>query len=478
MPGAWDDDRPRAEDGYAFDAPLGAPAVEELEHELALAAALDRSRHSLSPDEQASARMRRRLFEAMAVEGFGRMEQEQDAIRPHAPAPGPSELTAPIGSPLDARIDAGPATRPVGPPVQDVEPDVPAASVGRAAGEHTLAAGESSVPTAGTRRRARHVLPADHPDNPEQAERAPRSRPPRGPSGRKRPSVRKRFGVLVTAVAAIAVLAGVAATVSKNALPGDALYGVKRVTESTGGLFTFGEQSEATRQLGLAQTRMDEVQGMLQSGAAPDSASITSAMDDFDAATAGGSRMILSAERTSNGSDLADLRTWATAQSSRMSEMKASFPAANTSDAEESMALLDRVLVRTEALRSRTGCTDGDSASVDDLGPLPSTGPCESGSASTEGSPTPDGTTPGSSEQSPSGTTPPETSTGDSTSQTPSSEQNGGLLPPLLGDPSRSQSGDPSTSSGSSSTSESADPLLPPITLPPLLPGLGPVTIG
>ncbi|TCK20188.1 DUF5667 domain-containing protein [Pseudonocardia endophytica] len=486
MPGAWDDDRPRAEDGRGFDAPLGATAVEELEHELALAAALDRSRHTLSPDEQTSARMRRRLFEAMAEESFGRTEQRQDAIRPPAPAPEPSELTAPLGAPpiTDA---SGPATRPVGPPVPDVEPDVPAASVGRAAGEHTLSSNEtSSLPTRS--RRARHVLPSDHPDHPVEAEQSTRStRPDRDRSrpgktgGRRRPSIRKRFGVLVTCVAALAVIVGVAATASKNALPGDALYGVKRATESTGGLFTWGDQAEATQQLEVARTRMDEVQGMLQSGSA-DPAAITSAMNDFDTATATGSRMILSGDRNAGGSDLADLRTWATAQSDRMAEMQSSWPAANASDAEASKTLLDRVLTRTEALRARTGCAEGGTASVDDLGPLPSDGPCtgQSGQPSTEGQQSPEGTTPDSTSPSPSGSTSPETSTSGGTSTDPTTEEQRGLLPPLLGnDTAKSRSGgEPSTSSSTTTTSKDSDSLLPPITLPPLLPGLGPVTIG
>lgn len=492
MPGAWDDDRPRAEDGFAYDAPLGANAVEELEHELALAAALDRSRHSLSPDEQASARMRRRLFEAMAEEGFGRMEQEQDATRRPAPAPGPSELTAPLGAPPIVDT-SGPATRPVGPPVPEMEPNVPAASVGRAAGEHTISASETTGVASRSRRRARHVLPDDHPDHLVEASNADRdrSRPPGKPTGRRRPSVRRRFGVLVTCVAALAVLAGIAATASKNALPGDALYGVKRATESTGGLFTFGDQAEATQQLEVARTRMDEVQGLLQSGSAPDSAAITTAMNDFNTATATGSRMMLSADRAggADSSQLADLRTWATAQNDRMAEMQSSWPEANASDAEESKTLLDRVLTRTEALRARTGCADGGTAAVDDLGPLPSTEPCagQGGrAASTEGERSaPEGTTPGgeTSSQSPSGSSSPETSTsgGTSSSDPSSSEQERGLLPPLLGsDPAKPQSGEPSSRSGSSTTtsSEDSDALLPPITLPPLLPGLGPVTLG
>jgi hypothetical protein len=169
-----------------------------------------------------------------------------------------------------------------------------------------------------------------------------------------------------------------------------------------------------------------------------------------------------------------------------MAEMKSSWPAANTADAEQSKSLLDRVLNRTEALRARTGCTDSGTASVDDLGPLPPSDPCvgQGGQPSTEGGTSgPQGTTTdGTTGQSPSNSTSPETSTNGGTSTGNPSDEKKGLLPPLLGsDPARSQSGEPTSSSGSSGTStssEDSDKLLPPITLPPLLPGLGPVTIG
>ncbi|MBW0106833.1 DUF5667 domain-containing protein [Pseudonocardia sp. KRD291] len=480
MPGAWhEDDRQRAEDGHE-QVPPGASAAEELAHEIALAAALDRSRPSLSPDPQASARMRRRLVEAMA---------ERDAMRPRTPAPDPSELTTPLGA-----------------PIRDVAPvgdTAPAASVGRAAGERTLSATGTGPDRRIRSRRARHVLPDDHPDQASAAgasasggtaeSRPSDGRPSARPSGRRRPSLRKRFGVVVTAVAALAVLAGVAATASRTALPGDSLYGVKRVTESTGGAFTFGDQAEAARQLELARTRVDEIERLMDRSTPPEPSTVTSAIDDFDTATSNGSRLMLSAERSAGGSQLGDLRTWATAQSGRMEQLRASMPQTIVPEADDSIALLERVLTRTEALRARTGCSGSGTDSVDDLGPLPSSGACvpDSGTARSEQQDTEE---PGT-DESGTGSPEPESPTESSGSSSPSPSTSGtseqpGLGPILGGDPARSQSGEPSSpssSSGSSgsgsssstkSTTDSPEPLLPPITLPPLLPGIGPVTIG
>ncbi|MDN5919652.1 MAG: DUF5667 domain-containing protein [Pseudonocardia sp.] len=501
MPAAWhDDDRQRAEDGYQ-QIPPGASAAEGLAHEIALAAALDRSRPSLSPDPQASARMRQRLFEAIAEQELDRSDPgrsgPQVARRPQAPAP--AELTAPLGTPI----------RDAGPPAEPEAPATPAASVGRTVGERTLSAtakdsapAKDSATAAGAERRtrnrrARHVLPDDHPDQavtqgPSAESRPSDGRPSARPSGRRRPSLRKRFGVVVTAVAALAVLAGVAATASRNALPGDSLYGVKRVTESTGGAFTFGDQAEAARQLELAHTRVDEIERLMSRSTPPDPAMVTSAIDDFDTATSNGSRLMLSGDRSAGGSQLSDLRTWATAQSDRMEQLRASMPQTVVPEADDSITLLERVLTRTEALRARTGCSGSGTESVDDLGPLPSSGVCvpDSGTARSERA----SGEPGTSESGP-GSSQPQTSTETSGSSSPSPSSSGtseqpGLGQLLGGDPARSQSGEPtspSSSSGSSSTGSSSsttstpdspEPLLPPITLPPLLPGIGPVTIG
>ncbi|BBG04853.1 MULTISPECIES: DUF5667 domain-containing protein [Pseudonocardia] len=489
MPRAWDD---RHRGGDDVDrAPAGAPASEELAHEIALSAALDRSRRDLSPDPHASARMRQRLFEVLAQEGVGQQ-------------PGPA---SPFGGRPGDRVDhldRSDLTAPIGPPIAD-DLDHEAVSTRRSAGEHQP---ESDDP--GTRqtrpRRGRHVLPTHHPDHPEQvAGAAPgpardtdagpgrdeTSRPPRM-LDRRRPSVRKRFGVIVGGFAALAVIAGVTSTVSRDALPGDAMYGVKRASESVGGVFTVGEQAEADRQLDLARSRVDELENLIARATPPSPNAVAAAMKDFDRATSTGSRLMLTGAGA-EGSDaarLAELRTWAAAQSGRITGLQEQLPAESRPETAEAIQLLDRVLARAEALRANTGCIADSGGTVDDLGPVP--GECRTGSGTAPGASrqsataTPDGAGASSGSGAPSSeTTEPETSSpGSGTSEAPtstgsgSSEPNSGL--PLLGGSGPSTSSSPSSSSPSESSSStpSDDRLLPPITIPPLLPGLGPVTIG
>src|SRR6185436_12299533 len=68
------------------------------------------------------------------------------------------------------------------------------------------------------------------------------------------------------AAAALVALAGTGAFASQDALPGDPMYGIKRVAESTGYALTFGEQAKARRHLEQAQRRLDEVEGLVARG--------------------------------------------------------------------------------------------------------------------------------------------------------------------------------------------------------------------
>lgn len=484
MPRAWDDRHP-AEDGFDR-APVGAPASEELAHEIALATALDRSRRDLSPDPHASARMRQRLFDVLAQEGVGRPEQ--------------TEARSPFAErPADLTQDRSDLTAPIGPPIAD-DLDWEAVSNRRHAGERTPVADDPGARSSRPKR-GRHVLPNDHPDHPEQvgaaagpardADAGPGRDEEARPSGprmldRRRPSVRKRFGVIVGGFAALAVIAGVTSTVSRDALPGDAMYGVKRASESVGGVFTVGEQAEATRQLDLARSRVDELESLVARSTPPPPGAVAAAMKDFDRATSTGSRMMLTGSGTdsTDSARLAELRTWAAGQSGRITRLQEGLPAESRPETAEAVQLLDRVLARAEALRAGSGCAADSGGTVDDLGPVP--GECRTGgSAPVDASrqsatATPeDTTTPPGSESPSAETTSPETSTSESPSSTSeTSESNGGGLP-LLGESDSSTSSSPSSTSPSSESGSSSDGnLLPPITIPPLLPGLGPVTLG
>ncbi len=214
-----------------------------------------------------------------------------------------------------------------------------------------------------------------------------------------RPARRHRRAPVVQAAAAAALvaLAGSGMFASRDALPGDPMYGVKRVAESTGLALTFGEQAKARRHLEQAQRRLDEVEGMVSrtrtapgsasgsaratgsasgSGSATGSASgsasgsvdpedaelMRTTMQEFgDEATEGSRLLLASAERDAapDTEEVEEVRTWAAEQSERLSELRPVMP--EPDEADESLALLDRLLDETAAITGEA-CPAGSAA--------------------------------------------------------------------------------------------------------------------
>ncbi|MFR9801612.1 DUF5667 domain-containing protein [Pseudonocardia sp. RS010] len=437
---------------------------DDLEHEVALAAALDRSRVDLGPDDETAARMRSDFFAALEKEWGAPEESETERTTRIEPV---------RAGALGETADLTAALRPEGPE---------GATRSGSAGERTVAASGTAASSGSrrTRRGPRHVLPADHPDNPGRAGGS------RGPGGR-RPSLRKRVALVGGAAAlALVALAGGTAMMSRDALPGDSLYAVKLATESTGTAFTFGDAAKARRHLDLAATRLTEVQQLRQAGRSPSADTYETALTAFDDAASEGSRMMLSGAQPPTDTGLDDLDAWAQKQARTLEALRAS--GGDIPGADRSARLMERMSERAAALQARTGCTEV-SDGVDDLGPIPATGPCvpvaseatgRSGGAVDQripnGSPQSASTSPAA----------PSDSTGPRPSGDPTAAENG-LVPGLVpgtdeaGATSTTPSDSPRTSSTESTSSDApggGGGLLPPIQVPPLLPGLGPVTIG
>ncbi|WP_214364646.1 DUF5667 domain-containing protein [Pseudonocardia sp. H11422] len=473
MPAGQGKDEERFAAATEFGLPPGADAGEELAHELALAAALDRSRTSLSPDPEASARMRQRLFAALA-------EQAEEG----QPGPSPAEQTAPLGRPLTGSAAPAAAAEPGDEPPGAGEITTEIAVVdgtGPATEDIRTAGSGHGVPRS---RRARHKMPSGAAERPR-GNRA--SRRPGSPSRSRRIAF-----VSAAALVVMVALAGTGVFVSRDALPGDALYAIKRVSESAGLAMTFGEEAKARRHLELAATRLSEVEQLIgrQQTAGPDPQLLESAISEFDAATSEGSRMLLAGRQEAGAASLGDLRTWAAEQSARLAALRATLPLPTMAEADQSIALLDRLLTRAEALRVRMACTEVTSGVVDDLGPVPAEGACAPRSAGSDpaqlvggadSSRAGDDTT-----QTNGGSTAPSSPAG-STAPGATDENEGGLLPGL--NPEDNPLVDGPSGSGGVSTRTSTDPdpqvsipvplpLLPPITLPPLLPGQPTITIG
>ncbi|ODT97697.1 MAG: hypothetical protein ABS81_29610 [Pseudonocardia sp. SCN 72-86] len=472
---------------------------DEFEHELALAAALDRSLPSLSPTADESARMQARMEAMLAQLGGG----------PSGPPPGarPGLPRAPFASAFPesatertTRIerirDDVPAAPPVAPTVRreptqafdaaglmaevaaaGVEEQQPSSSMVSSSGkddetEDDATAAAGHAPGVARRRRARHTLPRGYKDRPDNAG---------GSTRPARPSGRKRIGIVAGAALFVMVaLTGGGMLVSQNALPGDSLYGVKRAAESFGSVFAFGSDAKARRQIDLASARLTEIEQLAARGS-NDPAVLASAIDDFDNATSEGSRLVLGGAEGTGTAGLGDLHTWATQSSARWSSLKSTLP--QPADADHSIELLDRVADRSAKMQSRMSCNDVSDGS-DDLGPIPANGVCTPRSGS-------NGSNNGSSMSARAGSSQTQSNSSSGTQTASATPESGaattdgtgtpGLLPDLGADglPLTDSSAGSHSNSASTTTSAPAQRgLLPPITLPPLLPGTSGITLG
>jgi hypothetical protein len=308
------------------------------------------------------------------------------------------------------------------------------------------------------------------------------------------------------ALVMLLAVAGGGVFASRDSLPGDNLYALKRVAETAGLALTFDETSKARRHLDIATTRLDEVEQLVdrtpQAPVTPDV--YASAIQEFDASAGEGSRLLLTSDESSTADTaaLGDLRSWAAQEADRLSTLRPALPDTAAADAEGAIKLLDRLVGRTAALTARSTCSEVTSG-TDDLGPLPAAGACAPRPLDSDAPET--DTTGGNGrhqteEEDPSSTTPGESDdpTSDVT-QTPGADKPPALLPDLDSDGGLfddeshegSDGDDTSTTATRSRTPDSNDRnddddepapglprLLPPVTLPPLLPGLPGITIG
>ena len=290
--------------------------------------------------------------------------------------------------------------------------------------------------------------------------------------------VRGRFAVAAVAVLAlVGSLAGMSLLLARDALPGDALYGVKRSAEAAALGLTFGDERKALKHLEFAAARVSEIETLARRYRNPDDAPVgayLTALTDFENDATAGSRQLIALATRTDGRLLGSLRDWSTQQASRLQDVAPRLPAAARNRESATRALLDKITVRADALSARMDCFQITSGSYDDIGALPATGECERPPlAPTSGTPTPsvpaptDNSAPATGPEVPSPPIPPSTPTP-------------GLPPvPVPGAtvsvpaPTAPPTGPPTSPPGTETPEE--PPL---IELPPLLPGLPGVGIG
>ena len=109
-----------------------------------------------------------------------------------------------------------------------------------------------------------------------------------------KPSRTRRERRLSVALGAVAIVGATTsmAVASQGAIPGDALYPVKRAIENTQSGFAVGDDAEGETMLGNASERLDEV-GKLSEKKKPDATLVTKTLDTFTQQFTDGSNSLL-----------------------------------------------------------------------------------------------------------------------------------------------------------------------------------------
>ncbi|MGH3761001.1 DUF5667 domain-containing protein [Actinophytocola sp.] len=314
------------------------------------------------------------------------------------------------------------------------------------------------------------------------ADRSDRTdRPAREPA-RAVSGARGRFAVAAVAVLAlVGSLTGMSLLLARDALPGDALYGVKRTAEAAELGLTFGDEGKALKHLEFASARVGEIETLARRYADRDSAPVggyLTALTDFDNDASAGSRQLIALSTRSDGRRLDALNSWARQQSSRLTAVSTLLPSAARNRGNASLALLDKIASRAAALYARMDCYQITSGSSDDVGALPASGACERATGSRPDPNAPATGTPGGTSVQP--------TVAPSAPERPGPGQPAQQLPPLppvartvQPPPAESPSPDQTGTRPPPDDSNIEIPLpLPGVTVPPLLPGLPGISIG
>ncbi|MEV6605028.1 DUF5667 domain-containing protein [Kutzneria sp. NPDC051319] len=273
---------------------------------------------------------------------------------------------------------------------------------------------------------------------------------------------------LAAALCLILSLGAMSLLLSRDALPGDPLYAIKRSAESASFGLAFDDAAKARKHLEFATARIDEMEGMAARGATPIGSYLT-ALTDFDTDAAAGSRLLTVLSTNGDGSGLTYLRDWATSQSQRLKTLRPSLP----ERADTSADLLAAITERANALIARLNCYTITAGGTDDVGALPATDACATRppvqqsystlpTTATHPGGGPGGSGPGGGSSSTATTTPTVTFT----------------TPTVASPVTTGSKGSGPTTTSTKPTDVSVPLPLPVISLPPLLPGLPGIVLG
>ncbi|MEU0152469.1 DUF5667 domain-containing protein [Micromonospora fulviviridis] len=181
---------------------------------------------------------------------------------------------------------------------------------------------------------------------------------------------RARGAILVGVAAGAIALSGISAA-SENAVPGDALYGMKRSTERAQLALASSDISRGQLFLDFARTRLDEAATVRD-----DRLGFSAVLDDMDADTRQGVRLLTTvAAQRSDPAALDAVDTFLSGQRRAVSGLLDRSDHADRDRTRRSLALLDAAGRRADALREAIACGLPAPAASDALGPAPTTCP-------------------------------------------------------------------------------------------------------
>jgi len=187
--------------------------------------------------------------------------------------------------------------------------------------------------------------------------------------GRRRRGLFAHPGLSLAGLAATLVLLIVTAnSMARNALPGDALYGLKRTSENLAVSMASGDVAKGKEYLAQARSRADEASALVARGS--NVSRIQSTLDEGNEASRSGMQSLARAAVTNvTATPLDTFDSWARQQQAALASL------GNQPGATAAVALLKRMQARSAALRANIGCPCLSAANSDDLGPVPCS-PC------------------------------------------------------------------------------------------------------
>jgi hypothetical protein len=155
---------------------------------------------------------------------------------------------------------------------------------------------------------------------------------------------RRRLGTVAASLVIVGGSAGMAAAAS-GALPGEALYPIKRGGEQVTTAARIGDVSKGKALLGQAENRLDEIEALVASGSANPTL-VGQGVDSFrESATAGSDKLFVSYQRTGDPEDITLVRDFAAEQMAALGRVAGSSDASTANllvDAADTLADIDQ----------------------------------------------------------------------------------------------------------------------------------------